>query len=174
MIKKILKSISFVLLLLLFLFSFIEGGLIIAVGNIFLGNIIHIFNSIVISFSIIIMGIGLLKHKNTKVFLLGFSPVFICGFSIFMAYFFNSIIMIISGMLAYTGLMGQLLLLKKKNLCMLISLLFIPFLIYATPIYLCEEKNAEIQDVIFEWNWNEKRCEERSTMPVSVLKKGNK
>ena len=173
MTKKILKSVSFILLLILFLVSFIEGGLIIAVGNIFLSNTVHFFNSIVILFSVSIMGIGLLKHKNIKVFLLGFLPVLILGFSIFMAYFFNSI-MIITGVLAYAGLMGQFLLLKKKRLCLLISLLFIPFLIYATPVYLCEEKNSVLQDVVFKWNWKEMRCEERSTMPIPELEKETK
>ena len=169
MLKKILKIFAMILLSILFLFTLIQGGLIIIVGGVFLGNIVHIFNSIVILFSIIMMGLALLKNKNTKVFTLGFLPLLILGISILGAYSLGIVMMLIVGIMLYVGLLWQLFLLRKKILCLLISLMFIPFFICAFPAYLCEGKNDTIMDVSFKWNWKTGMCEEKSTMPIPEL-----
>ena len=164
MIRKIFKILAIGILSLVFLGTLVMGGYIVFIGNIFLNTTINIFNFLYFLFSAIIMGLALYKNKKTFVFLLGFLPVLVFLLFVVGEYLWN-FTMMGAIFILYMGLLGQLWLLKKKQ-CFSVFLLFIPLFLYLTPVYLCEKKNYEIMDVAFKWNWDEKKCEEESTIPI--------
>lgn len=168
--RKILKIFVMIFLTLLLCGQiFAVSSLIHNMSTSLVNMVLDIFTPIILGlvFSIIMVLLALIKHKNEKILSLGFLPVLIALFFIILGVLNISEYIIPPEVLfmffMYIGLLFQVFDLNKKigYIGCIILFLLVCFYIYIRPAYICESENSITKCGGRTWDWDKKICKSK-------------